>query len=191
MSYIDTIELLPCKKCGSVGELKSTTNGNVAILCTNKECKNSTRGERGFKCSERMAADDWNERNDPTPKKRTKTVKPIEYMDNDFLGNKINIGDTVIFEAPQYRSFTIGKVVTKAEKSCQIEYINDWNYPSNGRKEVVRQCYSQIIKHPAEILKEFLVKLNDKAHYSEDLNEMAVLCCDIDSIVKKMMERKM
>lgn len=69
-----------------------------------------------------------------------------EYMDKDFLDNKINIGDEVIFEAPGYRSFVIGKVVTKAPKSCQIEYVNNWNYP-NGRTEIVRQCYGQIIKH--------------------------------------------
>lgn len=71
----------------------------------------------------------------------------IERYDEDFLGNKINIGDTVIFEAPGYRSFTIGEVITKAPKSCQIEYTNDWNY--DGRKEIVRQGYDQIIKHPA------------------------------------------
>lgn len=72
----------------------------------------------------------------------------VEYFDKDFLGNQIDIGDTVIFEAPKYRDFAIGKVITKAPKSCQIEYINDWNYPSKGHKEVVRQYYGQIIKHP-------------------------------------------
>ena len=71
MAYIDTVELLHCKKCGSVGALKSITNGNVAILCTNKDCKNATRGKSGFKGSDRMAVDDWNRRNAPrTPKER-------------------------------------------------------------------------------------------------------------------------
>jgi hypothetical protein len=71
MAYIDTVELLPCKKCGSVGALKSIVNGNVAILCTNKDCKNATRGKSGFKGSDRMAVDDWNRRNAPrTPKER-------------------------------------------------------------------------------------------------------------------------
>lgn len=69
MAYIDTVKLLPCKKCGSVGELKSTTNGNVAILCTNENCKNATRGESGFKGSDRMAVDDWNRRNAPSTSK--------------------------------------------------------------------------------------------------------------------------
>lgn len=71
MAYIDTVELLPCKKCGSVGALKSIVNGNVAILCTNKDCKNATRGKSGFKGSDRMAVDDWNRRNaQRTPKER-------------------------------------------------------------------------------------------------------------------------
>ena len=73
--------------------------------------------------------------------------EPIEFFDTDFLDNKIEIGDKVIFEAPKYRDFVIGTVVTKAPKSCQIEYINNWNY-SNGRKEIVRQYYGQIIKYP-------------------------------------------
>lgn len=70
MAYIDTVELLLCKKCGCTGELKSITNGNVAILCTNKDCKNSNRADSGFKGSDRMAVDDWNRRNAPrTPQK--------------------------------------------------------------------------------------------------------------------------
>jgi hypothetical protein len=73
--------------------------------------------------------------------------KPVEFFDTDFLGNKIEIGDKVIFETPKYRDFTIGTVVTKAPKSCQIEYINTWNY-SSGEKEIVRQYYGQIIKYP-------------------------------------------
>ncbi len=77
-----------------------------------------------------------------------KVKKQTEYFDTDFLNNKIEIGDKVIFEVPGYRAFVIGTVVTKAPKSCQIEYINDWNYPSNGRSEIVRQGYDQIIKYP-------------------------------------------
>ena len=71
-----------------------------------------------------------------------------ELFDTDFLGNKIEIGDTVIFEAPHYRDFCVGKVITKAPKSCQIEYINNWNYPTEGRQMVCRQYYGQIIKMP-------------------------------------------
>lgn len=76
----------------------------------------------------------------------------VKFFDIDFLGNKIEIGDMVIFEAPKYRDFAIGTVVTKAPKSCQIEYINNWNY-SEGHKEIVRQYYGQVIRYPVAIEK--------------------------------------
>ena len=76
-------------------------------------------------------------------------MKEVEFFDTDFLGNKIEIGDKVILETPKYRDFVIGTVITKAPKSCQVEYINDWNYHRDTDViEVVRQCYSQIIKYP-------------------------------------------
>lgn len=71
----------------------------------------------------------------------------VEFMDTDFLGNKINIGDKVIFETPQYRDFTIGTVITKAPKSCQIEYLNTSGL-CKGYVGVIRQGYGQIIKYP-------------------------------------------
>lgn len=96
-------------------------------------------------------------------------AKDMTYMDTDFLGNKINIGDSVIFEVPNYRDFTIGTVITKAPKSCQIEYINDWNY--DGVKQIVRQGYGQIIKYPAIkkgkwIAKDVMVKSIDALNYT-------------------------
>ena len=69
--------------------------------------------------------------------------KPVEYFDTDFLDNKIEIGDKVIIEEPKYRNFVIGTVITKAPKSCQIEY-----YDFVGDKQVARQYYGQIIKYP-------------------------------------------
>lgn len=74
----------------------------------------------------------------------------ITEYDRDFFNNKISIGDRVVFEAPGYRHFVLGKVITKAPKSCQIEYINDWNY--EGRTEVVRQGYGQIIKDHSDLI---------------------------------------
>lgn len=69
--------------------------------------------------------------------------KQVEYFDTDFLGNKIEIGDKVIIEEPKYRNFIIGAVVTKAPKSCQIEYVD-----FVGDKQITRQYYGQIIKYP-------------------------------------------
>ena len=69
--------------------------------------------------------------------------KPAEYFDTDFLDNKIEIGDKVILEEPKYRNFVIGTVVTKAPKSCQIEYKDFL-----GATQIARQYYGQIIKYP-------------------------------------------
>ena len=67
----------------------------------------------------------------------------IEFFDKDFLDNKIEIGDKVIIEEPKYRNFIIGTVVTKAPKSCQIEYVD-----FVGDTKIARQYYGQIIKYP-------------------------------------------
>lgn len=69
--------------------------------------------------------------------------KPVEYFDTDFLDNKIEIGDKVILEEPKYRNFVIGTVVTKAPKSCQIEYKDFCD-----DTQITRQYYGQIIKYP-------------------------------------------
>lgn len=74
-------------------------------------------------------------------------MKEVEFMDRDFLDNKIEIGDKVIFETPQYRDFTIGTVITKAPKSCQIEYLNTSGL-CKGYIGIIRQGYGQIIKYP-------------------------------------------
>ncbi len=71
----------------------------------------------------------------------------VEFFDTDFLDNKINIGDKVIFETPKYRDFAIGTVISKAPKSCQIEYLSFAGH-SKGYVDVVRQCYCQVIKYP-------------------------------------------
>ena len=74
-------------------------------------------------------------------------MKEVEFVDRDFLDNKIEIGDKVMFETPKYRDFAIGTVITKAPKSCQIEYLSFAGH-SKGYVDVVRQCYGQVIKYP-------------------------------------------
>ena len=71
-------------------------------------------------------------------------MKEVEFFDADFLGNKIEIGDKVILETPKYRDFAIGTVISKAPKSCQIEY-QSFCTKSNV---TVRQYYEQLIKYP-------------------------------------------
>lgn len=101
----------------------------------------------------------------------------MERFDVDFLGNEINIGDKVIFEAPKYRDFVIGTVISKAEKTCQIEYINNWNYPTEGKKKVFRQYYGQLIKHAdvvpkSEVAREIVAKFKTKMHSEIARNEL-------------------
>ena len=71
-------------------------------------------------------------------------MKEVEFFDTDFLGNKIEIGDRVILETPKYRDFAIGTVISKAPKSCQVEYLS-FCTKSNV---IVRQYYEQLIKYP-------------------------------------------
>ena len=66
--------------------------------------------------------------------------------EKDFLGKEIEVGDKVIFEAPKYRNFVIGTVIDKTEKTCLIEFVNNWNYPGAGRKQTIRQFYGQCIR---------------------------------------------
>lgn len=87
--------------------------------------------------------------------------KPVEYFDTDFLDNKIEIGNRVILEEPKYRNFIIGTVITKAPKSCQIEYVDFL-----GDKKVARQYYGQIIKYSSRI-GTWLMKDDGRAHCSE------------------------
>lgn len=98
-------------------------------------------------------------------------MKEVAFVDRDFLDNKIEIGDKVIFEAPVYRSFVIGTVISKAPKSCQVEYMNDWNYGKPGVKLVARQCYGQVIKYPfikkgKWIPKEVMIRSVDALNYT-------------------------
>lgn len=61
----------------------------------------------------------------------------------DFLGNTIEVGDTVIFSLPRYRYTLVKGVVLKITKCCFfIEYL------STDGKETVKQESSQVIKAP-------------------------------------------
>lgn len=51
--------------------------------------------------------------------------KPVEYFDTDFLGTKIEIGDKVIIEEPNYKNFIIGTVVTKAPNDKAYIFTKD------------------------------------------------------------------
>ena len=64
----------------------------------------------------------------------------------DFLGNTIEVGDTVIFTLPNYRYTLTRGVVTKITNCFFfIEYIN----PAMGSSE----HYSQVKQGPSQVVK--------------------------------------
>ena len=99
----------------------------------------------------------------------------IECVDYDFLDNKINIGDEVIFQDLEYREFVIGKVITKAKKSCQIEYVGKSGM-KKGRVCVSRQGYNQIIK---QRFGEWLKHVGEQWYSSESYRTYTYYKCSI------------
>ena len=64
----------------------------------------------------------------------------------DFLGNEIFVGDNVVTLAKNYRGLVKAKILSISEKSLLVEYLNTWNYGSNGRLEKYRVTGSMVIK---------------------------------------------
>jgi hypothetical protein len=66
----------------------------------------------------------------------------------DFLGNTVEVGDTVIFSLPNYRYTLIKGTVTKITK-CYffIEYLNPAMGSTNYYSKV-KQDPSQVVKAP-------------------------------------------
>lgn len=64
----------------------------------------------------------------------------------DFLKNDLSLNDKVIFVAPSYRSLVIGTIIGLTKEKVRIEYVNTWNYPSEGR-------VSNILQYPAQVLR--------------------------------------
>ena len=54
--------LKPCRRCGSIGLLKTKANGNMAVVCQNPLCRLHNLPKYKFKPSQTMAIDDWNRR---------------------------------------------------------------------------------------------------------------------------------
>lgn len=63
---------------------------------------------------------------------------------NDFLGNELNVGDTVAFMQIGYRQLKRGEIVKLNEKKATIK-------PERGNDNTY-QFYSQIIKIPKDLI---------------------------------------
>ena len=59
----------------------------------------------------------------------------------DYLGNILNIGDTVVFMQIGYRGLMKGEIITMADKKAKIKHE-----PTNTYKRESIQFYHQMIK---------------------------------------------
>lgn len=57
----------------------------------------------------------------------------------DFLGNTLEVGDTVVYILPQYRELGKGKILRFTDKFVILEVPNRWN-------NTLKQTSDQLIK---------------------------------------------
>lgn len=76
----------------------------------------------------------------------------------DFLGNDLEVNDSVIFIAPGYRSLVLGRVVKLTEKSIRIAYMNTWNFSKPGYRSELLQRPSQVTKVAGSDLTMYILK---------------------------------
>ena len=63
----------------------------------------------------------------------------------DFLGQKLEIGDDVVFMQINYRTLKKGKILKFTPKKVEIEYCSHPNCDENDREQFL-QLPSQIVK---------------------------------------------
>lgn len=68
----------------------------------------------------------------------------------DFLGQSLNIGDSVIMIAPNYRHFVRAKVTQFTTKQVRVAYMNTWHYAEPGYPTELLQQPNQLTKIVAE-----------------------------------------
>jgi len=64
----------------------------------------------------------------------------------DVFGNDLEIGDTVAFYAPNYRSMTTGEVIAFTPKQVRVKYRNTWNYSGEGLEQTYLNYPSDFAK---------------------------------------------
>jgi len=74
----------------------------------------------------------------------------------DFLGRALELGDSVVIIAPNYRHFVLARVIKFTPQSVRVAYNNDWN--GYGYKELL-QSPSQLVKVDGPDLTMYLLKL--------------------------------
>jgi hypothetical protein len=64
----------------------------------------------------------------------------------DFVGKTLAIDDSVIFIAPTYRMFVVGKIIKFTPKNVRVAFMNTWNFGKPGRRDEILQDAKQLIK---------------------------------------------
>jgi hypothetical protein len=49
----------------------------------------------------------------------------------DIAHQKLDLGDTVAFNIPNYRGLTLGRVIAFTPLKVRVEFKNNWNFPTN------------------------------------------------------------
>jgi hypothetical protein len=76
----------------------------------------------------------------------------------DFLGRELEIGDSVIVIAPNYRHFVLARVIQFTPNQVRVSFMNTWNYGSDGYYTELLQTPSQLTKVDGPDLTMYLLK---------------------------------
>lgn len=79
-------------------------------------------------------------------------------MKSDFIGRELEIGDSVIVIAPNYRHFVLARIIQFTPKQVRVSFMNTWNYGGEGRYTELLQSPQQLTKVDGPDLTMYLVK---------------------------------
>lgn len=76
----------------------------------------------------------------------------------DFLGRNLEIGDSVIVIAPNYRHFVLARIIKFTPNRVRVSFMNTWNYGGDGYYTEILQDPSQLTKVDGPDLTMYLLK---------------------------------
>ena len=76
----------------------------------------------------------------------------------DFLGRELELGDSVIIIAPNYRHFVLARIIAFTPKNVRVAFMNTWNFAAPGYYTELLQSPSQLTKVDGPDLTMYLLK---------------------------------
>lgn len=76
----------------------------------------------------------------------------------DFLGRELELGDSAIIIAPNYRHFVLARVIGFTAKNVRVAFMNTWNFAAPGYYTELLQGPSQLTKVDGPDLTMYLLK---------------------------------